>query len=80
MPEVELANRWTGRAGEKDEWCAREDSNLHSFRNQILSLARLPIPPRARPAPLSMRQEAFVLKSARGLTGFGPAGGSPRDG
>jgi hypothetical protein len=29
---------------------------------------------------LSMRQEAFVLKSAPGLTGFGPAGGSPRDG
>ncbi len=23
-------------------WCAREDLNLHSFRNQILSLARLP--------------------------------------
>src|SRR4051812_32673255 len=27
-------------------WCAREDLNLHSLRNQILSLARLPIPPR----------------------------------
>jgi hypothetical protein len=24
------------------EWCAREDLNLQSFRNQILSLARLP--------------------------------------
>src|SRR5436189_4794189 len=23
-------------------WCAREDLNLQSFRNQILSLARLP--------------------------------------
>ena len=23
-------------------WCAREDSNLHPFRDQILSLARLP--------------------------------------
>jgi hypothetical protein len=28
-------------------WCAREDLNLQSFQNQILSLARLPIPPRA---------------------------------
>ena len=32
-------------------WCAREDLNLQSFRNQILSLARLPIPPRAQPRP-----------------------------
>jgi hypothetical protein len=23
-------------------WCAREDSNLHPLRDQILSLARLP--------------------------------------
>lgn len=27
--------------------CARKDSNLHSVNYQILSLARLPIPPRA---------------------------------
>src|SRR5438105_8799547 len=26
----------------KKSWCAREDLNLQSFRNQILSLARLP--------------------------------------
>ena len=26
----------------EDLWCAREDLNLQSFRNQILSLARLP--------------------------------------
>src|SRR5271154_6916025 len=31
-------------------WCAREDLNLQSLRNQILSLACLPIPPRAQPA------------------------------
>src|SRR6266446_5772647 len=28
--------------GIKTWWCAREDLNLQSFRNQILSLARLP--------------------------------------
>src|SRR5262245_8003417 len=28
--------------------CEEEDSNLHSFRNQILSLARLPVPPSSR--------------------------------
>ena len=27
--------------------CAQQDSNLHCVNNQILSLARLPIPPRA---------------------------------
>ena len=26
-------------------WCERGDSNPHTFRYQILSLARLPIPP-----------------------------------
>ena len=30
--------------------CGREDLNLHSLRNQILSLARLPISPRPRNA------------------------------
>ncbi len=39
-------------------WCAREDLNLQSFRNQILSLARLPVPPRA----LVMQ----ILSGARG--------------
>src|ERR1043166_366271 len=30
---------------ESSVWCAREDLNLQSFRNQILSLARLPFRP-----------------------------------
>src|SRR5258706_2626113 len=29
-------------------WCERGDSNPHTFRYQILSLARLPIPPLSR--------------------------------
>ena len=32
----------------KDSSCGIKDSNLHSCRNQILSLARLPIPPMPR--------------------------------
>src|SRR5712691_292101 len=28
-----------------NKWCERGDSNPHTFRYQILSLARLPIPP-----------------------------------
>ena len=30
---------------DKDSLCGIKDSNFHSVRNQILSLARLPIPP-----------------------------------
>src|SRR6185437_2221494 len=30
------------------QWCERGDSNPHTFRYQILSLARLPIPPLSR--------------------------------
>ena len=29
-------------------WCERGDSNPHPLRDQILSLARLPIPPLSR--------------------------------
>ena len=34
--ELELARAFA------DKWCAREDSNLHPLRDQILSLACLP--------------------------------------
>ena len=30
------------------QWCERGDSNPHPLRDQILSLARLPIPPLSR--------------------------------
>ena len=41
-------------------WCAREDLNLHPFRDQILSLARLPfrharIRNNLRPAPRNLK-------------------------
>src|SRR6266576_3231846 len=36
------------------EWCARVESNHHSFRNTDLNRARLPIPPRA---PIGGRAE-----------------------
>src|SRR4029077_350741 len=35
-------------ADRREEWCARVESNHHSFRNTDLNRARLPIPPRAR--------------------------------
>src|SRR5580704_2853097 len=38
-----------------DEWCGRSESNRHTLRYQILSLARLPVPPR----PHRLRLLAF---------------------
>src|SRR6266849_9100499 len=40
-------------------WCAREDLNLQSFRNQILSLARLPFR-HARVAPEHARRAVRI--------------------
>src|SRR5436190_9979566 len=45
--------------------CEEEDSNLHSFRNQILSLARLPVPPSSR---FVLRN--YELRSATKSTGY----------
>jgi hypothetical protein len=41
-------------------WCERRDSNPHGFPHQILSLARLPIP------PLSQLMQIFTQKPGRG--------------
>ena len=41
--------------------CERGDSNPHAFRHQILSLARLPIPPLSRPKTSAC---AAILPSA----------------
>lgn len=46
------------------KWCAREDLNLQSFRNQILSLARLPFRHarnRYQVAPDAGESQAFVM-------------------
>ena len=47
---VNRARTWrqkTARSPFVEKKCARQDLNLHVFRHQILSLARLPIPPLA---------------------------------
>ncbi len=41
------------------KWCGWSDSNRHSFRNQILSLARLPVPPH----PHTVIEQIFSLSS-----------------
>ena len=41
VPDVLISNLSSNLCS----WCERGDSNPHTFRYQILSLARLPIPP-----------------------------------
>jgi hypothetical protein len=48
---------------EKQGWCERGDSNPHPLRDQILSLARLPIPP--------LSHWPIILDSMRGCALFG---------
>jgi hypothetical protein len=52
QPETEVINqdevRDTSQMIEEKAWCERGDSNPHPLRDQILSLARLPIPPLSR--------------------------------
>src|SRR5258707_15637160 len=56
------------------EWCARVESNHHSFRNTDLNRARLPIPPRARSEAFPERPEISLAPS--GVNGDAPAGAS----
>src|SRR5439155_22662481 len=52
-----------------------QDSNLHAFRHQILSLARLPIPP---PWPLIF-DSRFAIRDCKGyLSTPSPLGGKLR--
>src|ERR1700679_3012473 len=51
-------------------WCERRDSNSHGLPHQILSLARLPIPPH------SHRNSSLVSQANKSLCGSrGPEGG-----
>src|SRR6266480_6133136 len=52
-------------------WCERGDSNPHTFRYQILSLARLPIP------PLSQLKHSEIENST-GVTCYRTESGSDR--
>src|SRR5712692_7663625 len=49
-------------------WCERGDSNPHPLRDQILNLARLPVPPLSR---LPIIREVKGRASARGLHRLG---------
>jgi integrase len=53
-------------------WCERGDSNPHPLRDQILSLARLPIPPLSRRTII--RQDALIAPASSQHSG--PEGGT----
>src|SRR6476619_7154406 len=50
------------------QWCERGDSNPHTFRYQILSLARLPIPPLSRSSEHSVAIKCYRAVSASAAT------------
>ena len=49
------------RVAPSEDWCAREDLNLQPFRDQILSLARLPFR-HARVTTIKLRPARRNLK------------------
>ena len=67
---------------EKTGWCERGDSNPHPLRDQILSLARLPIPPLSRASThfysityiISIVQRFFACASSVPKPSAKPAG------
>lgn len=48
------------RGGGIEKWCLGTESNRHSFRNRILSPARLPVPP-----PRQVRDSTRILHLPR---------------
>ena len=50
-------------------WCERGDSNPHTFRYQILSLARLPIPPLSQARRTKKEYHAGLHSSQRAVSG-----------
>ena len=64
-------------------WCAREDSNLHPFRDQILSLARLPFRHarnRAQNGDPRLKSQAVFAQMKLTLCHAGPIGVRPSPG
>src|SRR5437016_7179772 len=81
-PASQTKNRWHDRCRN----CRREDSNLHSLNgNQVLNLARLPIPPLRRADSHKVCQLGGLVllfpPSARrqGITPFKRAGSAAND-
>ena len=60
------------------EWCEREELNLHAFRRQILSLVRLPVSPRSQinHCGVLLRRRYPRIEIAR-HTGFNPLDRGP---
>ena len=60
------------RVPQRTRLCGIKDSNFHSSRNQILSLARLPIPPMplAFGKPIRVQRYCFFLEYAREYANF----------
>src|SRR5581483_9077015 len=44
----------------REKWCGRSESNRHTLRYQILSLARLPVPPRPHESRFCHREWFWV--------------------
>ena len=55
------ARRQRRQLTERKAWCERGDSNPHPLRDQILSLARLPIPPLSRHAIINQEALAGII-------------------
>src|SRR5436853_2980320 len=67
-PASQTKNRWHDRCRN----CRREDSNLHSLNgNQVLNLARLPIPPLRRADSRNIKCASSVDLFI--ISAFGPA-------
>ena len=53
----------------KQRWCGRSESNRHSFRNRILSPARLPVSPRPHAWPARAKWQNQVPASRQKSAG-----------
>src|SRR6185312_701661 len=65
---IEHHRRKSRRCNYSTRWCEEGDLNPHSFRNQILSLARLPVPPSSRALILSIYSLPALASTSRVAT------------